>query len=335
MKKDSGDPTEVNARTARSGRRERENAKERKREIRQEDKGRPGLDPLPSRSFSRFRPFAFSRSLRVVTPIAAWLLLAALAALFVLPFLWMLSTALKSDRQVFALPMRWLPSPAQWNNYPTALAAFPFWLYLGNTLLLCAATVVGSLISCAPPAYAFARLPFRGREALFLVMLGTIMLPAQATMLPVFLLFRWLGWIGTFRPLWVPAFFGNAFFIFLLRQFFRTIPRELSDAARIDGCGEGGIFWRVILPLSKPALASVALFTFIGTWTDYLGPMVYLHDERQFTLALGLIAFLGRHGAEWNLLMAAATVVTAPLILLFLLTQRTFVKGVALTGLKG
>jgi multiple sugar transport system permease protein len=265
--------------------------------------------------------------------VVSWLALAGLAALFVLPFLWMLSTSLKAERQVFALPPGWLPRPARWDNYPAALAAFPFWLYLSNTLFLCAATVVGSLISCALPAYAFARIPFRGREALFMVMLCTIMLPAQATMLPVFLLFRWLGWIGSFRPLWVPAFFGNAFYIFLLRQFFRTIPRELSDAARIDGCNELGIFWRVILPLSKPALASVALFSFIGSWTDYVGPLVYLHDERQFTLALGLTAFLGRHGAEWNLLMAAATVVTAPLILLFLLTQRTFVKGVALSGL--
>ena len=266
---------------------------------------------------------------------ASWLALAALAAVFVLPFLWMISTSLKADKQVFAIPMQWLPRPAHGENYPIALAAFPFWRYLGNTLILCAATVAGSLVSCAPPAYAFARVPFRGREALFLAMLCTIMLPAQATMLPVFLLFRWLGWIGTFRPLWVPAFFGNAFFIFLLRQFFRTIPRELSDAARIDGCGDVGIFWRIVLPLSKPALATIALFTFIGTWTDYLGPLVYLHDERQFTLALGLTSFLGRHGAEWNYLMAAATVVTAPLIVLFLLTQRTFVKGVALTGLKG
>src|SRR6266571_238998 len=247
----------------------------------------------------------------------------------------MLSTSFKADRQVFALPPQWIPHPAHPENYPVSLSAFPFWRYLANTLFLCVATVVGSLVSCALPAYAFARIPFRGRDTLFLIMLCTIMLPAQATMLPVFLLFRWLGWIGSFLPLWVPAFFGNAFYIFLLRQFFRTIPRELSDAARIDGCGEGGIFWRVILPLSKPALASVALFTFIGTWTDYLGPLVYLHDERQFTLALGLTAFLGRHGAEWNLLMAASTVVTAPLILLFLLTQRTFVKGVALTGLKG
>src|SRR4051812_14176104 len=242
---------------------------------------------------------------------ACWLALSLLALLFALPFLWMVSTSLKGERQVFSIPVQWLPRPAHWENYPIALAAFPFWRYLGNTLLLCASTVAGSLISSAPPAYAFARIPFRGREGLFILMLCTIMLPAQATMLPVFLLFRWLHWIGTFRPLWVPSFFGSAFYIFLLRQFFRTIPRELSDAARIDGCGEAGIFWRVVLPLAKPALATIALFTFIGTWTDYLGPLVYLHDERQFTLALGLTAFLGRHGAEWNYLMAASTVVTA------------------------
>jgi multiple sugar transport system permease protein len=267
--------------------------------------------------------------------VVSWLVLAGLAALFSLPFLWMISTSLKGDQQVFQLPPRWIPRPLQWGNYPEALTAFPFWLYLGNSLLLCALNVAGTLFSCALPAYAFARIPFRGREVLFGVMLATIMLPGQATMLPVFLLFRWLGWIGSFRPLWVPAFFGNAFFIFLLRQFFRTIPAELSDAALIDGANEWGIFQRVILPLARPALATVALFTFIGTWTDFIGPLIYLHDERQFTLALGLNAFLGRHGAQWQLLMAAATVVTAPLILLFLLTQQTFVKGVALTGLKG
>jgi multiple sugar transport system permease protein len=268
-------------------------------------------------------------------PYLSWALLAAISLLFALPFLWMVSTSLKAEGQIFAMPPRWVPSPVLWRNYPEALSSFPFLNYLKNTLLLCAATVIGSLVSCALPAYAFARIPFRGREALFVLMLCTIMLPAQATMLPVYLLFRWLGWIGSFRPLWVPAFFGNAFFIFLLRQFFRTIPGELSDAARIDGCGELGIFARVILPLAQPALATVALFSFIGSWTDFMGPLVYLHDERQFTLALGLTAFLGRHGAEWNLLMAAATVVTAPLIVLFLLTQRTFVRGVAVTGLKG
>lgn len=268
-------------------------------------------------------------------PAAAWVVLAVLSLLFALPFLWMVSTSLKSEAAVFEMPPRWLPRAVQWSNYAQALTAFPFWRYLANTLFLCGMNVGGSLLSSALPAYAFARLTFRGRELLFGLMLATIMLPAQATMLPVFLLFRRLGWTGTFLPLWVPAFFGNAFFIFLLRQFFRTIPGELSDAARIDGAGEWRIFASVMLPLAKPAMATVALFTFIGTWTDYLGPLIYLHDERQFTLALGLTAFLGRHDAEWHLLMAAATVVTLPLVALFFLTQRTFVQGAALSGLKG
>jgi multiple sugar transport system permease protein len=265
----------------------------------------------------------------------SWLLLALLALVFLAPFFWMLSTSLKVDRQVFSFPPVWVPHPIRLQNYPEALNSFPFWLYLRNTVLICGLTVAGSLISSALPAYAFARIPFRGREPLFVLMLATVMLPGQATMLPVFVLFRWLGWIGTFLPLVVPPFFGSAFYIFLLRQFFRGIPYELSDAARIDGCGEWTIFSRVILPLSKPALASVALFSFMGAWMDYVGPLVYLHDERQFTLALGLHAFLGRHGAEWSYLMAAATVVSAPVILLFLLAQRTFVRGIALTGLKG
>jgi len=236
------------------------------------------------------RPLAYAKAKRRPFPwkaVASWLVLAALAALFAAPFLWMVSTSLKAEAKVFENPPRWIPHPVRWNNYPEALAAFPFGLYLTNTLFLCGASVLGSLFSAALPAYAFARIPFRGREALFVLMLCTIMLPAQATMLPVFLLFRWLGWIGTFRPLWVPSFFGNAFFIFLLRQFFRGIPGELSDAARIDGAGEGSIFARVVLPLAKPALATVALFTFIGTWTDFMGPLIYLHDERQFTLASG------------------------------------------------
>jgi multiple sugar transport system permease protein len=195
--------------------------------------------------------------------------------------------------------------------------------------------VAGTLLSAALPAYGFSRLRWKGRDALFFLMLATLMLPAQVTQLPVFLLFRALGWTGTFLPLIVPSFFGNAFSIFLLRQFFLTLPQELSDAARIDGCSEAGIFWRIVLPLSKPALATVALFAFIGAWTDFQGPLLYLHDERQYTLAIGLQAFQGRHGGQWNLLMAAATVVTLPLVAAFFFAQRTFIKGIAATGLKG
>jgi multiple sugar transport system permease protein len=256
-------------------------------------------------------------------------------AIFVGPFLWMLSTSLKAESQVFTERMVWFPRPIVWSNYPDALASFPFLLYLRNTLLVCVLTTVGTVFSAAFPAYGFSRLQWRGRDTLFIVLLATIMLPAQVTMLPVFLIFRWLGWTGTFLPLIAPSFLGNAFSIFLLRQFFLTIPQELSDAARIDGCSEAGILWRVVVPIARPAIATVALFAFTSAWMDFLNPLIYLHSEKHYTLALGLQAFLGRHGGEWNLLMAAATVITLPMLVLFFLAQRTFIQGIALTGLKG
>ena len=262
-------------------------------------------------------------------------LLILLSLLFVAPFAFMVSTSLKEEKQVFSETIQWIPHPIVWANYPTALASFPFWIYLKNTLIICTGTVVGTLLSAALPAYGFSRLRWRGRDALFLLMIATIMLPAQVTQLPVFLIFRTLGWTGTFLPLIVPAFFGNAFSIFLLRQFFLTIPQELSDAARIDGCSEWGIFWRILLPLSRPALATVALFSFMGAWTDFQGPLIYVHDESQYTLAIGLSSFLGRHGGQWNLLMAASAVVTLPLIVVFFLAQRTFIQGISVTGMKG
>ena len=261
--------------------------------------------------------------------------LIAIGLLFLAPAAFMVSTSLKTDSQVFAPAIHWIPRPAMWSNYRAALEYFPFWLYLRNTLVICIGTVIGTVVSAALPAYGFSRLRWRGRNVFFFVMIATIMLPGQVTMLPVFLMFRALGWTGTFLPLIVPAFFGNAFSIFLLRQFFLGIPQELSDAARIDGCSEFAIFLRIILPLAKPALATVALFAFMGAWTDFQGPLIYLHDERQYTLAIGLSGFLGRHGGEWNLLMAASTVVTIPLIVAFLLAQKTFIEGIALTGTKG
>jgi len=254
---------------------------------------------------------------------------------FLAPAAFMVSTSLKADDQVFEPFIRWIPRPAMWSNYKSALEYFPFWLYLRNTLIICIGTVIGTVVSAALPAYGFARLRWKGRNVFFFIMIATIMLPGQVTMLPVFLMFRTLGWTGTFLPLIVPAFFGNAFSIFLLRQFFLGIPQELSDAARIDGCSEFAIFLRIILPLAKPALATVALFAFMGAWTDFQGPLIYLHDEHQYTLAIGLSGFLGRHGGEWNLLMAASTVVTIPLIIAFLLAQKTFIEGIALTGTKG
>lgn len=258
-----------------------------------------------------------------------------LAALVLAPFALMVSTSLKAEDRLFTERLEWIPRPVVWANYPAALGQFPFALYLRNTLVICGLTVLGTVLSSALPAYGFARLRWRGREPLFLLMLATIMLPQQVTMLPVFLLFRALGWTGTILPLVVPPFFGNAFAIFLLRQFFLTIPQELSDAARLDGCGEGRIFRSVVVPLSIPALTTVALFAFMGAWTDFTGPLIYLTSESGYTLALGLQTFLGRHNSEWNLLMAAATVVTLPLMVVFFLAQKTFIEGITLTGVKG
>lgn len=223
----------------------------------------------------------------------------------------------------------------RWENYPRALKTFPFLLYTRNTLYIAVLVVIGTLLSASTVAYGFSRLQWPGRDIVFILVLATMMLPDQALVLPRFIMFRHMGWIGTFKPLIVPSFFGTAFDIFLLRQFFLTLPGELSDAARIDGCSELGILRRIIIPLSKPALATVALLTFIWAWLDFMGPLVYLNDESMYTLALGLAAFLGRHGADWSGLMAAGTVVIAPIIVIFFFAQRTFIRGIALTGMKG
>ncbi len=266
---------------------------------------------------------------------AALAALVLLGALFIAPFAFMVSTSLKPEDRIFSETVEWIPRSPVWANYAAALEAFPFLLYLRNTLLVCGLTVVGTLLSSSLPAYGFSRLRWRGRDPLFFVMLATLMLPVQVTMLPQFLMFRNLGWTGTFLPLVVPPFFGNAFAIFLLRQFFLSIPQELSDAARLDGCSEARILWQIVAPLSRPALVTVGLFAFIGAWTDFLNPLVYLTDESTYTLALGLQTFIGRHSSEWHLLMAAATVVTLPLMVVFFLAQKTFIQGISLGGVKG
>jgi multiple sugar transport system permease protein len=225
----------------------------------------------------------------------------------------------------------------RWENFPAAIRAMRhFPRYLGNTLILCVLNVIGTVLSSAVVAYGFSRVDWRGRDSLFALLVATMMIPFPAVMVPLYSLFRWLGWVGTLRPLWVGSFFASAFNVFLLRQFFRTIPKELSEAARIDGCGEFRIFWQVILPLCRPAIVVVALFTFLGAWNDFLGPLIYLTDEKDFTLALGLEAMkTSESGAtEWNYLMAASTLVIVPVVALFLLAQRSFVEGIATTGTK-
>ena len=257
------------------------------------------------------------------------------ALLFLLPLFWMVSSSLKPDYQVLEFPPRWLPNPIRWANYPEALTYVPFGRYTLNTLLISGLTIVGHLLSCTLVAYAFARLRAPGKNILFLVMLATMMLPYPVTMIPIYLGFNALGWVNTFLPLIVPAFFGSPFYIFLLRQFFLTLPAELEDAARVDGASTLQIIWHIILPISKPALATVAIFTFQASWNDFLAPLIYLHDQTKYTVSLGLSFFRSSYDVRWGYLMAASLVTMLPVILVFFLAQRYFIEGITLTGMKG
>jgi len=272
------------------------------------------------------------------------ILLIVICAGAIAPFLWMLATSVKTLDNAMLFPPQVIPKPFVPENYLEVLQnkKFNFLMWARNTLIVATLVVTGMTISSATVAYGFARLRFPGRGFLFAVLLSTMMIPFPVTMVSLFSEFRWLGdhtgmaWLGTFKPLWVPACFGQAFSIFLLRQFFLTIPTELSDAARIDGCGELGIFFRIMLPLSKPALVVVALFAFLGVWNDFLGPLVFLLRSEQFTLGLGLQTYQSQHGGTpWHLLMAASVLVIAPVIVLFFVAQKAFVQGISTTGMKG
>jgi len=269
--------------------------------------------------------------------------LVTLSIVFLFPFAWLILTALKPIDETMSMPIRWLPTKYLWSNFKDAaiyghesLGYYPFLVYAVNTIVLCALIVAGTVASNSIVAYSFARLRWPGRDLAFGVTLATMMVPFPVLMVPTFALFRHLEWIGTYRPLWVPAWFGSAFSIFLLRQFFRTIPFELTEAAKIDGASEWRIFRTIVLPLSKAALAVVALFSFMGAWNDFLGPLIYLLDQKNFTLSLGLQFYQSQNGGtSWNLLMAASAMVIAPVIILFFFTQRLFIQGIAITGLKG
>ena len=327
---------------------------------------------------------------------------------FLVPFIWMLLTALKSDQDVFHTPPRWLPydnvrvevngeplplyrvqtetgprelalikieegvgrfvDPAvpeqvleyeiqqgkqriaeaimkvsfRWRNFSDAMnrgsrpgVGASFWVYLRNSLIIAFFSIIGTLLSNSPVAYAFARIRFPGRDGLFIVVLATMMLPFQVTMIPLYMLFNeYLKWGDTFLPLIVPTFFANAWDVFLLRQFFRTIPEEMCDAARVDGASEWQIFTRIVLPLSVPVLAAITIFTFLWAWNDFTGPLLFLHSARNFTMALGLQDFQGQHTMVWNQLMAASVVFTVPIVIAFFFAQKTFIQGIKLTGMK-
>lgn len=282
------------------------------------------------------------RILKVFWTALKYTVLVVLAATYAFPLFWMISSALKVDSQIYRVPPILIPVPAHWNNFSDAWTRLPFSLYLSNSVFRYTVPVtLYTVASSTVVAYGFSRLRWPGRDVLFYICMATMMIPWQVTMVPLFITYKQLGWINSYKPLVVPSLFGNAYFIFLLRQFFMTIPEDLSDAARIDGANELGILVRVILPLAKPALAVVALFRFVSAWNDYLGPLIYLNRDELFPLALGvqrlqsIATSMGTSGMAYPHLMAVSTVVALPIILAFFFAQRTFIEGISLTGLKG
>ena len=289
----------------------------------------PPSPPGPQRRRRR-RPHAIASGLGKHTA------LIAVSALFALPLVWMVGTSFKTAQQALQFPVVWWPHPFVWSNYPDLFAALPYFRFFLNTFLYAAVTIVGVCASSSLVAYGFSRLRWYGRDTLFYLMLMTMILPFACTLIPLFVMYKRFGWIGTYLPLEVPTFFGSSVFsTFLLRQFFMTIPSSLSEAARIDGANEFYIFSRIMLPLAKPALASVILFQFVYCWNDYLGPLVYISNTNSYPLSLGLSLILGDYTTNWAWVMAGATAATAPIVILFFLTQRTFIQGITLTGQKG
>jgi ABC-type glycerol-3-phosphate transport system permease component len=261
--------------------------------------------------------------------------LAAISAVMLLPLYLMIVMSLRPPERTFTYPPDLWLSSVTFANFPEALfRLLPFPLYFRNTIVIAVLVILGDLISCSLVAYGFAKFRFPGRDFLFMVLLGTLMVPLVVRLVPLFVLFQKLGWINTFLPLVVPAFFGTPLFIFLMRQFFLTIPGEIVDAARIDGASEIGIWWRIMLPLSKPVLAAVSIFAFQSTWNDFLGPLVFLQKNETRTVILGLSGLMGM-AVEWQLVMAAVVATVAPMIVVFFVFQRFFIKGIAVTGLKG
>jgi multiple sugar transport system permease protein len=262
----------------------------------------------------------------------------AVGIFFLFPWLWLLSTSLKPPEQIVQIPPKLIPNPLMWINYYYGVTSINFPRYLMNTLILCAITIVGRVFSCTLVGYSLANIKWAGKGVLFGVVLATMMLPGQVTLIPIFIMFSKLGWINTFLPLTVPAFFGDAFFIFMFRQFFMGIPTELTDAARLDGANHWGIFMRIVLPLSRPVLATMLAFTFINTFNNFQGPLIYLKDRNLWTLSLGMQGYLQRYGGgsgtALGAMMAGAAMYTLPMIVVFFLAQKWFIQGIVTTGFK-
>lgn len=258
-----------------------------------------------------------------------YLILIGLSIVVMMPFFWMLISSLKTNGQLFSLPIRWWVWPLHFDNYAHALALIPFWAQLGNTVMLSVLTVMGNILSGSFVAYGLSKIDWPGRRLLFGVLIVTMLLPGVVTFVPTYIIFRDLGWINTYLPLIVPAFLGSPYYIFLFRQFFLTIPESVSEAARVDGASELRIYAGIIMPLSRPVISAVAVLSFVQAWTDYMGPLIYLNLPNQWTLSLGLTAFLNRYSAQWNLMMAAAVVFTLPLVVLFFAGNKYFLRGIS------
>lgn len=288
----------------------------------------------PSRTILHL-PLRQSKTLQArVISAASHLILLAGALLMVTPFVWMLSTSLKAVGDTFVYPPEWIPDPVVWRNYLDMWTALPFGRFAFNSLKIATLATIGQLISCSMGAFAFSALKFKGRDVVFLMLIATLMIPYQVTLIPSFILYSKLGWVGTHLPLWVPAFWGGAFGTFLLRQFFMTIPLDLAESARIDGANIWQIYWKIYLPLAKPALATLAIFTFMWSWNDLLSPLIYVRELNQLTLTVGLSLFQNQYGGKWTLMMAGAVVSIVPILAVFFFAQKYFIQGIALTGIK-
>ena len=263
------------------------------------------------------------------------LILIVLSLVFIVPFIWMTLSSLKVPAELFVVPMQWFPKKPQWHNYVRIFTEFPFLQDFRTTMVLVVVNVIGAVLSNTLIAYGFAKIEWKGREALFYVVLATLILPFQVVMIPLFILFHQLHWIGTLLPLTVPGFFGNAFFIFLLRQFYMSIPNELSYAAKIDGAGDFMIYRRVIIPLSTPAIATVIIFSFLRTWNDFIGPLIFLSDNKLYTLSLGAQQIMHNLDPKWDMLLTLGVMMTFPVLVIFFMLQKYFIQGIAMTGIKG
>jgi ABC-type glycerol-3-phosphate transport system permease component len=269
--------------------------------------------------------------------IAVYCILTLLVLIFVFPFIWMILTSLKTLPQVNTVPIVWLPNPPQWHNFVDAFTEYiPFGPPIKNTLFVAVLVIIGTLLSSSLAAYSFGCIKFPGREMLFGILLATMMIPFMVRLIPLFLIYRNLGWLNTLYPLWVPAFFGTAFYIFLMRQFFQTVPSELAEAAYIDGCSEFGIWWRIMLPLSRPVLIVVGIFAFQGVWNQFLEPFIFISDRAKYTVMMAVWFIVSApYQRPWHHLMAVSAVVILPMVVVFFVAQRKMVQGITTTGLKG